>query len=746
MLHEVLLALSGHPSPLFGNGSSKSQDSDSPLLSPSEKALLRSIGELSELHRKLRAHISQIASSHTSTICRAVATSIQQIHLARFQKKVLDVESRILTKDANVVGAYDIVPLAGVVGEFDEWHRRLAWYWEIACFMRSEGKAQKRAEECLGAALIDKLRTEQQTGFPDVEAAATELSRVAETAWLRQLASWILYGKLPTFGADDFFIHSKTIKESSESSFAKKKELLPKFVSPQTATSILFIGKSLHQVQRYGRHAFTSNDSANVGKSERELAALHLEYLTELSMPIVSTHLSRTVAAIRQSLSQNVLQHLLPMELTLKMLSSFRQFFLLGSSEFATTLINEAQARIQARQQNMGRLLQQDPVKALHGLSIKEAELQQTISAVWKLLASQDEDGEEEVLDFARTHISLEPPRQRSSRPSTADSAPGLGPEISHISFQDLLFPSAAGLSFAITQPLDLLISHQEIESYAAINAYLLALRRSILRLSDLWRRTVARRDHPAPSTNSAGATAEDEERRARLAKRRIATRKVWATCSAALFLLSETSAYFEGEITRESWSRFEAWVKESATTSSSDDSDSGIDTDDQTHPTTTQKDPETLASGHGTFLASLIYALLLTDIPYTRDLRSLLGNVDTLIAFFTRLLEIQQKLDLEHDSGGGETGYTAEEERRVALELDRARKKVDSDLKGVVARLRQLDQERIGAGRYLDVRGSGVEGEGGSGGFEPWKGGGVDRLLMKLEFGRMVEEGFDIV
>ena len=736
MLHEVLLALSGHPSTLFTNDAPKGQDADFPLLSPSEKALLQSIGELSELHRKLRQHIEQIVSSHSSTICRAVATSIQQVHLARFQQKVLDVESKILTKDVSIVGAYDIVPLAGVVAEFDDWHRRIAWYWEIACFMRPRDRGKSNVEECSGAAIIDRLRHEQQTGFPDVESAAVELSRVAETAWLRQLALWILYGKLPAFGAEDFFIHANVAEPGT---FLRKKDLLPKFVSAQTATSILFIGKSLHQVRRYGRRTLAEN-ATNAGMSERDLAALHLKHISALELPIGSAQLSRTIAAIRSSLSQNVLQHLLPMGSTLELFSCLRQFFLLGRGEFATTLINEAEARVQARQQSMGRLLQQDPVKALQGLSIKDAELQQTLLASFKALASHDEDVEDDLLDFARKYVSLASPHRAGSRPSTSDSAHAAGPEISHVSFQDLLFPSAANLGLNIAEPLDLLISQREIENYSAINAYLLAIRRSILRLSDLWRRTAARRDYPAPRPGT-GRRSEDDDTRARITKRRIATRKVWATCSAALFLLSETSAYFEGEITRESWSQFETWVKEPASTTPNGGSnyDSGIETEETAH-TTAQKDPETLATGHRAFLSSLTYALLLTDVPYTLALRSLLGNIDTLIAFFTRLLDIQAKLDLEHDSGG-ETGYTLEEEAGVKLELDRARKKVDSDARGVVGRLRGLDQERIGRGRYW----GGAGGEDGA--FEAWRGGGVDRLLMKLEFGRAgVDGGFNIV
>lgn len=746
MLHEVLLALSGHPSPLFNVSDPSQLPKDAPgidgfgLLTPSEKALLRSIGHLSELHRKTRKHVELIAQGHGSTICRAVATSIQQKHLARFQQKILAVESRILTKDATLVGAYDIVPLAGVVGEFDDWHRRMAWYWEIACFMQPVASRPAVYSKCTGAGLIDRLRAEQQTGYPDIEEAAIELSKVAETAWLRQLASWVLYGKLPSFGAEDFFIWPRTNDDGETGCFVKDKDLLPKFVSTATASSILFIGKSLHQVRKYGRQDGMTDKLAGQTTSEADLVAAHLQQLSSLSLPIISGQLSRAVSAIRLSLSQNVLKMLLPMEMTLELLSCLKEFFLLGRGGFATALIDEADKRLEARQQSMGRLLQQDPVKALQGLTIKDAEFHQTLSQTWKALASVDEDIEDEVLDFARKYVSLSKPADVDSRPSTSDSVNGAAANLSTITFNDVLFPNAASLSLAINPPLDLFISSKDIESYSFINSYLLATRRARLRLSDLWRRTPARRDHPAPK--GMPGTENTDDIKQRILKRRVAVRKVWATTSAALFLLSEISAYFEGEIIRESWDLFEDWVRKPASEETLDASHRSTTVDPTTN--STQKDPETLASGHRIFLASLAYALFLTDIPFTKNLRSLLTNIDHLIAFFNRLLEIQQKLDIEHDSGG-ETGYTTDEERRISLELDRARKRVDSDLKSVVNRLRQLDQERIGSGRYLDVAG-GEGGEGGFGSFEPWKGGGVDRLLMKLEFGRMVEEGFDIV
>lgn len=743
MLHEVLLALSGHPSPLFTKDTAASTLSHDgvPLLSPSEKALLESIGLLSELHRQLRSHLDAISSAHHSTICRAAANSIRQTHLTRFQKKILDVESRILTKDASIVGAYDIVPLASVVGEFDGWHRQMGWYWDLACFMRSD-RSSRRDDECSGASLIDKLRAESQTGFPGIEASATELIKVAETAWLRQVSSWIMHGKLPVHGADDFFIQSKSDAADGSSQFAKDSRLVPKIVASTTASSIFFIGKSIHQVRHYEQQSQGQPKSQVTNIQHGHLANAHLKQLSSLSLPLIPAQLARAVSAIRMSLSQNILQHLLPLEDIMVLLSCLRRYFLLEDGEFTLALVHEAETRIQARWQSMGKLLQQDPIKALQGLSIKDAELNQTLGATWKALAMRDDTEENPAFDFARKNTTLSNARKPVSRPSTSDSVTAASPQMSPIAFNNMLFPSAANLTLEVVQPLDLFISSREVETYSSINAYLISVRRSHLRLASLWKQTPARREHPTLPGPQHNATAE---RRAALAparkkttKRAVAARKVWATCSAAMCLLSETAAYLEGEIIRCSWERFEAWLQEPAETSKTNE-DSVLASNTDAPPKPAQRDPETLAAGHRAFLAALTYALFLTDVPYTKELRSLLGNVDQLVALFARLLEIQRKIDAEQDAGL-ETEHVEEDERKVTLELDRARKRVDSDLKSVINRLRQLDHERIGAARYLDL------GHVDTGGFEPWKGGGVDRLLMKLEFGRMRDDGYDIV
>ncbi|KAM0715972.1 hypothetical protein Q7P37_008486 [Cladosporium fusiforme] len=745
MLHDVLLALSGHPSPLFTQDSTAASGipyDGAPLLSPSEQALLESIGRLAELHRQLRNQLDDIASSHHSTICRAAANSIRQTHLARFQQRILDVEGRILTKDASIVGAYDIVPLASVVGEFDDWHRRMRWYRDVVCFM-IPNSSSNRANECSGGALIDKLRTEAQTGFPDLEAISTELLKVAETAWLRQVSAWIVHGKLPVHGAEDFFIRSEGSTEGQPDRFKKDNQLLPKCVPPTTASSILFVGKSIYQVRHYEQQAHANLKTQALKPDHGHLASAHLKHLSSLSLPIVPAQLARAISTIRLSLSRSILQHLLPLQDIMVLLSSLRRYFLLEDGEFTMALVNEAEARLNARQKGMGRLLQQDPVKALQGLSIKDAELSQALGQTWKTLALRDDTDDNPAFDFARKHITLTTPRKTASRPSTSDSISAATPQVSSVAFNDVLFPSASDLTLEVVPPLDLFITAHEVDTYSKIGAYLVSVRRAHLRLTDLWRRTPARREHPAPPGPQFNATetarAAQAPARIRATKRAVASRKVWATCSAAICLLSEIAAYFEGEIIRCSWECFEAWLNEPAESNESSRGSTAAPDDETTSPQPTQKDPETLAAGHRAFLAALTYALFLTDVPFTRWLRSLLGNVDHLIALFIRLLEIQQRVDVEQKAGL-ETDHMEEDEAKITLELDRARKRVDSDLKSIINRLRQLDHERIGAARYLDL------GHLDTGGFEPWKGGGVDRLLMKLEFGRMREDRFDLL
>lgn len=120
---------------------------------------------------------------------------------------MLEVENGLLRKDAGSVGAYNIVPLTFIAGAFSEWTRRMEWFLEIMEFMmRGSGVDGKR---CSGAMITDRLCAAMQTGYVDIEEAALSLVNVAETAWLKQVSAWVLYGRLPSFGREDFFVQMR---------------------------------------------------------------------------------------------------------------------------------------------------------------------------------------------------------------------------------------------------------------------------------------------------------------------------------------------------------------------------------------------------------------------------------------------------------------------------------------------------------------------------------------------------------
>lgn len=235
--------------------------------------------------------------------------------------------------------------------------------------------------------------------------------------------------------------------------------------------------------------------------------------------------------------------------------------------------------------------------------------------------------------------------------------------------------------------------------------------------------------------------------------------RKVWATCTAAVFLLSEMDSYFESQVVEEAWQHFRSWITPSSgpgsrPTSARSEAHGEIDTlstsprasvlseksvgQPQQHA---PWDPEALATAQRRFLNAVARGLLLTDTPFAKMLRTLLLHIDELVAYILRLEMIQQNLDLEEDEGIIDAmANNVQEEKEVQLEIDRSRKRVDSDMKAVVERLRKLDANREG----WDSDEEQLIGKSEKEQYVPCPRPGVERLLMKLDFARASKDETD--
>ncbi|KAK4864101.1 hypothetical protein LT330_010130 [Penicillium expansum] len=773
MLHEILLSLSGQPSPLFSTqkGENAVTQDDFPLLSPPEKALLASVAHLSRLHAQLRKYASDISSTSPSVICRSVSTAIVGTHLDKFQKKILEVERAILAEDSEYVGGYGIVPLSTIVGEFAPWTRPMEWLWAVIRFIQPERKSTEISHVSTGAALMDHLRTEAQTGYLDIKEMALQLATAAETAWMKQLSMWLLYGNLPIYGKEDFFIQEDTENENDEAQFSINVRLLPNFVTAQTAGSILFIGKSLNHIRAKRKTSIAGTSTAPV-----TLYREHIEQLAGLKSPISPSKLTTAVDSIRLSLSQSTLSKLLPLPKILEILTLLHNFLLLGRGEFAVALVAHADSRIEESRRRGPSMTR--PLGKLGVFTIKEGDVIAALAEAWAELSSlqKEEDPADEELELARDLLCLSISGRKSGRPMTPAQAPNSISKISKVSFEDLLFPTPTNLTAHIRAPLDLFISSSDIAIYSKIHSYLLGIRRAQIRLGDLWKRTPLRRNHPTPwgppRSSSIFGQAQLKARRDRDNVRVRQMRHIWATGSACLFMLSEIGGFFQGDVVNESWQHLRQWIEGcSSSTASAPGSRPGTASSFKSHrsskpvphdrvpmrdfPESAQQtmgrhDPEALTVAHRRHLSSLVQSLFLTELPFTNTMRGLLTNIDRFVALVIRLETIQRNMDLETDEGVEDALVDyAHEEREVWDELRATRNDVETGIKNLIGSLRDIDDSRSGEGQgpvelptnFGQMWPGSRQDDSASPGFShyvPHKAAGVDRLLMKLDFGSL--------
>lgn len=768
MLHELLLALSGHPSSLLYPSADRSEDRKlQDLLSPAESTLLQNLArDLGEKHKSIRERAGRISSTHDSIICKAVSTAIISTHLAKFQQKILEVERDILEEKPSLVGAYNVVPLSGLVGAFAGWDRKLQWLWRLVVFIQPNSANEEEVEggedsqpACTADTILGRLRDSTQTGYPDIELMALHLTKVAEGAWLKQVSAWVLYGRLPLVGTDFFIVEEKKTGKGDATNatdlYSVKASLVPAFVTRSTANSILFIGRSINHIREKRSmvaHAFSTSISP-----ELELLPAHLVHLASLGSPINSSSFSAAISAIRLSLSKNALQKLLPQSRVLALLRILKDFFLLERGEFAVALISAADERLTSRQH---RSLDKPLLEGLGNVIIDEGEVSAILVRTWTTLSSlqgADDDEGGESLDLARELLRL----TINNKKTTVDSkGQATSANLEEPTFDSFLLPTPTLLSLHIPSPLHLILSGSNVETYSRIHAYLLAVRKGHLRLNQLFLLSVLRREHPSPITQIQLPHHERMEillrMRQRATSRSKNMRPIWAAIGSGTFLLAELSEYLQGQVIRSSWQTFHLWLNppssrpptSSSTTSSTSTSTSTFSASTPAH------DPETLSLAHSAYLSALTRHLLIPQTEFTSALSLLLKSTEHICGLMTSISTVQRGLDLETDHGvqSAFTNY-AVEENNLLRELLAAARDLRGRVSSVVAVLRDVDRagrttggaDLIPAGVSLpgvkrthvgeQKEGEDDEREHEEGWFVPWKGWGVERLLLKLDW-----------
>ncbi|ETN41959.1 uncharacterized protein HMPREF1541_03898 [Cyphellophora europaea CBS 101466] len=724
MLHEILLSLSGYQSEIFEKVKNTEHHVEGihNFTSEPERAMLETLAHIAQLHIDIKQIAARIASDHSSVVCRGVASAILDVHLAAFRKKIIQVEHSILRQDSSYVGGYGIVPLSTVVSDFAPWTRPLEWLLKVTRVAGRQSEQESAKGYCTGNEMLDFLHSETHTGYADVEELAVSLLITAQKMWMRSVASWILYGRLPTLGTGDFFIQQNPNRTSVVDDYILDRTLVPRFVSRSSAESMLAIGNALCQLQVQNRGTRGSQTMALLPK--------HLRILETLEYPLNQSILQLAVEEIDCSISQNVLSEIVPLHQILGVLDVVHRFMLLSNGEFATALIEHAGDKIRLRQ-TAPAVKPARKVGRIDDLTITDAELNSILTKSWDELAALQtgQAVDDETFNLARGMLALH----------------GIQEGERHFIPLATLMPNATvlDLKLAVDSTLKLFLSPADLRSYAAINAYLLSIRRTELHLSHLWKLTPQRRCYPTPFGPPISASPYGQSalasRRTREQARSTAMRRHWATASKALFVVNELDAYLHGEVIRNSWDHFQGWLQEGSRPSSSrSGSRPGTASSAKTASTGLSRskqmnDPRTLAKGHHTFLSALYSGLLLNNAEFVKALRELLNSVDHYIALFSRLSSIWSGLDLQEDEGVVDAfSNYKEEERTVLAETTRSRIIIEEGVGVLVERLKDAERKRdaegpIGAMDGLDLHAASV--------FIPWKGRNMERLIMKLDY-----------
>lgn len=548
---------------------------------------------------------------------------------------------------------------------------------------------------------------------------------------------------------------------------------------------MLFIGTSLNRVK--------TRSSIDPGNTGLDHLSSQLQTLANLTSPLNSAAFSRAITSIRLTLSRTTLQKLLPLSKVLEMLILLRGFFLLGRGEFAMALTQQADEAIHSRWRRADNLAYQKQY-GLGNVTVKEGEVAAVLTKTWAALGSmQGQHAEEDdELEIARDLLRLNLSKTKASTPVKGrigidHQSPS---NLADTPFRNLLFSVPVVLTLQISAPLDLFLTVSDVQAYTFINSYLLSIRRSHLHLTDLWKITSLRRHHPPPPrppySITKGGIARTRALRGRWSVRSSAMRSTWSTSSAAIFFLAETEAYLQIEVVEGLWEDFHSWLtgreerdKEHGRSPSSSGGHSssainnmtdGDDVQNNHSETAHQKqnsktphhhDPQTLATAHRLYLRTLTRRLLLSQASFTDSLYDLLVHVDHLVALVHRLHGIWTSMDLEADEGVVDAfSDLSAEETDVRIRIRDVEAKVKRGVESVVGVLRNLSMDsafmaEVEDGDAAEGRdegddgglglGSGfgdeADGEGGTR-YTPRRTGGIDRLLMKLDFGGWFDAG----
>ncbi|TCD62862.1 hypothetical protein EIP91_006343 [Steccherinum ochraceum] len=445
MIAEVLLVLAGHSSSLFPTDHKVHPDFV-PLLHPGEQQCLESLGHIAVRYRKIKKSCAALARSPSRYIS-ALCAKLNAILKDDYENLVVETEAKVLTRDTSLVAAGSFVPLSSIRAIFAEWDAPLAALEALT----SELEAEERWQP---GPLIDLLMVRSNTGVHRVASIHARLCEAVQRVWITQLQAYLIHGTLAS------------VDPLASKKYALAEGSMPKCVSAQSRESIAYVGRAIGTVR----------DAQWEKQFPRNIAIEHTKLLDSV-LPQDQYEFDRVIGEIRTTVSEWLWLNVLTQSDVEEAVDSLANYFLIRNGEFALSLIRELErltiSRLTGRAGPTTMIREQD----LH-LALLRSSLGTT--------AQHDPS-----LSHLRFHLPSGP--LRPLLPSLAHAGPlrdvsaSLAAPHETVSFDDLLLGTPLILNYTVSWPLDLFLHASDLHIYAALFAYLSALRKTHTRIHTCW-------------------------------------------------------------------------------------------------------------------------------------------------------------------------------------------------------------------------------------------------------------------
>ena len=604
MLSEVILILGGHASSLFEQpGESSTADATSSLLAsltstihskahlplhPGERAQLDHLATLAfrcksikqfathhldaahrralrqssskpRLHRsgpKIRARDvtkvdlgaatadSEDITAHLAPLCRGILQYLEQ-----YDELVIDLEARLLARDAAFVGEGSYVSLATLRAEMQIWESRLAALSKlIELLLRgprdapsstaSQIRLQIDGEESeelehpepglagwTAGLLIDLLTHLSETGISRVATMMAALRDTVEDSFKVLLCDWICHGVASgspvSLGPNLTCAGPDAIVEQTddENTWQLTRWALPSSIAPITADAILYGGRAIYRVksQQSSHHQLPA-----------ALMATHLQSLRKPEVrPSKPLLFAKSVMEIKQDVGEWLWRNVLTDQAVLSALQDLGNYFLLRSGNFSLSLMEELES---ARRQ-----------KGLSARTAAAAELTEADLDLALHRASQgtelEDDPSLELLHWRKSPASRKPAPSGGDTSFSVKGNAELPPR-----FDEELLGVPAQLRYATDFPMELFLSGAELDAYSKIFSYLFALKRTNHRVLSCWRSLSnnQRLRRKFTGTGEGGSSREETTTRTNL------LRLTWSLARDMLWFLDTLHGHFQ--------------------------------------------------------------------------------------------------------------------------------------------------------------------------------------------------------